>query len=110
MKERPWIGSTGTPGVAATRLVVLMNKRAYRVDSDGADVTPVTPASETVLSPTWSPDGRYVAYPRRLDGAGPIMLHALPTRRSQRVFGTESRRERDGPVLPSAVDRGALRG
>lgn len=83
-----WV--TGTPGVAATRLVVLMNKRAYRVDSDGADVTPVTPASETVLSPTWSPDGRYVAYTRFLDGSGPIMLHDLATGRAQRVFGTES--------------------
>ena len=76
-----WV--TGTPGVAATRLVVLMNKRAYRVDSDGADVTPVTPASETVLSPTWSPDGRYVAYTRFLDGIGPDHV-ARPGHRARR--------------------------
>ena len=37
-----WV--TGTPGVAATRVLVLLGKRAYRVDSDGADVTAVTPA------------------------------------------------------------------
>jgi TolB protein len=83
-----WV--SGTPGVAATRLVVVINKRAYRVDSDGADVTPVTPSSETVLSPTWSPDGRYVAYTRFLDGTGPVMLQDLATGRSRRVTGTET--------------------
>jgi TolB protein len=84
-----WV--TGTPGVAATRLLVLIDKRAYRVDSDGANMTAVTSSSETILSPTWSPDGRYVAYTRFLDGTGPIMLQDLATGRSQRVTGTESR-------------------
>jgi TolB protein len=83
-----WI--TGTPGVAATRLLVLMNKRAYRLDSDGAELTAVTPASETILSPTWSPDGRSIAYTRFLDGTGPIILQDLATGRSQKVTGTES--------------------
>ncbi|TFG46061.1 MAG: hypothetical protein E4H41_03360 [Gemmatimonadales bacterium] len=83
-----WV--TGTPGVAATRLLVLIDKRAYRVDSDGAAMTAVTPAAETILSPTWSPDGRSVAYTKFLDGTGPIMLQDLATGRSQRVAGTES--------------------
>ncbi|HMU62423.1 MAG TPA: hypothetical protein PKA66_11620 [Gemmatimonadales bacterium] len=83
-----WV--TGTPGVAATRLLVLIDRRAYRVDSDGAAMTAVTPASETILSPTWSPDARSIAYTRFLDGAGPIMLLDLATGRSQRVSGTES--------------------
>lgn len=83
-----WV--TGTPGVAATRLLVLLDKRAYRVDSDGADVTAVTPSSETVLSPTWSPDGGSIAYTRFLDGAGPIIVQNLATGRTQRVSGTES--------------------
>jgi len=83
-----WV--TGTAGVAATRLVVLIDRRAYRVDSDGANMTAVTPASETILSPTWSPDGRSIAYTRFLDGTGPIMVLDLGTGRSQRVTGTES--------------------
>ncbi|MEZ4413815.1 MAG: hypothetical protein R2910_12575 [Gemmatimonadales bacterium] len=83
-----WV--TGTPGVAATRLLLLIDRRAYRIDSDGAAMTAVTPASETILSPTWSPDGRSIAYTRFLDGSGPIMLLNLATGRSQRVAGTES--------------------
>ena len=83
-----WV--TGTPGVAATRMLVLIDRRAYRVDSDGADMIAVTPASETVLSPTWSPDGRSVAYTRFLDGRGPIIVHDLATGRSKQVLGTES--------------------
>ncbi len=83
-----WI--TGTPGVAATRLLVLLGKRAYQVDSDGEDVMAVTPASETVLSPTWSPDGQSIAYTRFLDGSGPIVVQRLATGERHTVTGTES--------------------
>lgn len=83
-----WI--TGTPGAAASRLVVLLGNRAYRVDSDGADVTPVTPSSERALSPTWSPDGRTVAYTEFVDGRGPIVLLDLATGARRRVTGTDT--------------------
>lgn len=83
-----WI--TGTPGVAATRLLLVVGKRAYRVDSDGADVTAVTPASDAVLSPTWSPDGQSIAYTRFLEGTGPIVVQRLSTGEAHPVIGTES--------------------
>lgn len=83
-----WV--TGTPGVAATRVLVLLGKRAYRVDSDGADVTAVTPTSETVLSPTWAPDGQSIAYTKFLDGTGPIIVERLATGATRAVTGTES--------------------
>ena len=83
-----WV--TGTSGVAATRLLVLLGKRAYQVDSDGADVTAVTPASETVLSPTWAPNGQSIAYTRFLDGTGPIVVERLATGERRPVTGTES--------------------
>ncbi len=83
-----WI--TGTPGAAASRLLVLLGNRAYRVDSDGADVTPVTPASQRALSPTWSPDGRMIAYTEFADGRGPIILQDLLTGARRRVTGTDT--------------------
>lgn len=83
-----WV--TGTSGVAATRLLVLVDRRAYRVDSDGANVTAVTPASESVLSPIWAPDGQSIAYTRFLEGTGPVVIQDLATGRTQRVVGTES--------------------
>lgn len=83
-----WV--TGTPGVAATRVLVLLGKRGYRVDSDGADVTAVTPASATALSPTWAPDGQAIAYTKFLDGTGPIIIDQLSTGAGRIVTGTES--------------------
>ena len=36
--------------------------RIYRTDSDGADVAPVSPADQEVMSPAWSPEGRRILY------------------------------------------------
>jgi len=67
-----WV--TGTPGIAATQLAFIMDKRLYRVDSDGYGQTPLTPAGTVALSPAWSPDGRTIAYYRLGEGKGPLML------------------------------------
>ena len=49
--------ATGTPGIAASRLLLVSGGRVYRIDSDGETLTPLTPAGQTALSPAWSPDG-----------------------------------------------------
>ncbi len=72
-----WI--TGTPGSAATQLLYLVDKRAYRIDSDGFGATPVTGEKEDVLSPTWSPDGRRIAYTHFGAGRGSIVVLTLAT-------------------------------
>ncbi len=66
--------ATGTPGYAASQVVFLTNKRGYRVDSDGANMAVVTPDGDEVLSPTWSPDGRRIAYTKFAAGQGSIVL------------------------------------
>ena len=67
-----WI--TGLPGVAATQFVFLVDKQAYRIDSDGYNLSPVTGSGEQALSPTWSPDGGRIAFTRFVEGTGAIVL------------------------------------
>ncbi len=72
-----WV--TGTPGYAASRLALVVNRRVYTVDSDGARLTPLTPEGESALSPAWSPDGRRIAYTRFAAGTGSIVVLDLAT-------------------------------
>ena len=51
--------------------------RVYRADSDGHDLTPVTPAGQTSLSPGWSPDGQRIAYTQLGEGRGGIVVQTL---------------------------------
>ena len=64
----------GTPGYATSQVVFLSNKRAYRVDSDGANMAVITPDGDEVLSPAWSPDGKRIAYTKFAAGQGSIVL------------------------------------
>ena len=67
----------GTEGYAASRLLILSGDRIYQVDSDGADLVPVTPAGEKALSNAWAPDGRRFAYTRFSAGRGTIVIRDL---------------------------------
>ena len=59
-----WV--TGTPGAAATRIAYVRGgregKEIYLVDSDGENVQRVTSDASIALSPTWSPNGRALAF------------------------------------------------
>ena len=69
--------ATGTAGIAATRLLLVSEGRVYRIDSDGAALTPVTAAGGTALSPVWSPDGQRIAYTRLEAGRGAVVVQPL---------------------------------
>jgi TolB protein len=83
-----WI--TGTPGAAASQLVFVVDRRLYRVDSDGAGVAQLSLAGEQVLSPVWSNDGRRIAYTRFGAGVGAIMVLDLTTGQRVVVPGTST--------------------
>jgi TolB protein len=71
--------ASGTVGSAATRFLFVSGGRVYRIDSDGADITPLSPAGATALSPVWSPDGQRIAYTRLESGRGAVVIHSLGT-------------------------------
>ena len=48
--------ATGVPGVAATRVLFIRDRRVWSVDSDGENAHPLT--DRGALSPAWHPTGR----------------------------------------------------
>ncbi len=77
--------AAGTPGIAATRLLLVQNGRVYRVDADGADLMPLTPAGGGAMSPTWAPDGQRAVYSEQVGGFRRLSLVDLGTGRRDAV-------------------------
>jgi TolB protein len=82
--------ASGNPGAAASRLLFVSGGRVYRVDSDGHDLTPLTPAGQTSLSPVWSPDGQRVAYTQMGEGKGGIVVQPLGGGQGMVVPGSQT--------------------
>lgn len=88
-----WV--TGARGIAQTRIAFTRGGRVWTVDSDGANVTPVTPSG---MSPQWLPSGGAIVY-AVLDGVrNPIMRVDLATG-SQRALVSEQGVEHSAPVV-----------
>jgi TolB protein len=82
--------ASGTPGAAATRLLFVSGGRVYRMDSDGEDIAPLTPAGATALSPAWSPDGQRFAFTQFSAGRGPISVQTIGSGATLVVPGTQT--------------------
>jgi TolB protein len=80
--------ATGTPGIAASRLLLVSGGRVYRIDSDGEALTPLTPAGQTSLSPAWSPEGGRIAFTQLGQGRGPVVVQSLGSGAAMQVPGT----------------------
>lgn len=88
-----WI--TGQRGIAQSRIAFTRAGRIWTVDSDGANVTPVTPSG---MSPQWLPSGRGIVY-SVLDGArNPIMFTDLSTG-AQRLLASAAGIEHTTPAI-----------
>jgi TolB protein len=78
------------PGAAASRLLFVSGGRVYRADSDGEDITPLTPAGQTALSPAWSPDGQRIAFTLLGEGRGGIVVQSVAGGNSFVVPGSQT--------------------
>jgi len=78
----------GAPGIAATRILFVMDGKVYRIDHDGADVTLVSASDRQAMSPAWSPDGRRFAYMEFAAGHGQLFVHDLAAGRRTAVATT----------------------
>lgn len=88
-----WI--TGQRGIAQTRIAFTRGGRVWTVDSDGANLTAVTPSG---MSPQWLPSGRGIVY-SVLDGVrNPIMFTDLATG-AQRVLASSPGIEHTTPAI-----------
>ena len=76
--------------MAATRFLFVSDGRVYRIDSDGEQAVPLTPAGQTALSPMWSPDGRTIAYTRLEGGRGGVIVQPLAGGAAQVAPGAQS--------------------
>lgn len=80
--------ATGTPGIAATRILYVQNERIWQMDSDGAAARPLTPDGQTSLSPAWSPDGRRMAFTKLVQGRGGVFIQTIATGEVSQLPGT----------------------
>ncbi len=69
--------ASGTPGIAASRLLFVSGGRVYRADSDGEEISALTAGGATALSPVWAPDGRRFAFTRLEGGRGGVVIQSL---------------------------------
>ncbi|MCC6242875.1 MAG: PD40 domain-containing protein [Gemmatimonadaceae bacterium] len=88
-----WI--SGQRGIARTRIAFERSGRVWTVDSDGANMVPVTPSG---MSPQWTPSGQGLVY-SILDGArSPVMYTDLSTG-AQRVVVAAPQTEGMSPAV-----------
>ena len=69
----------GAPGIAATRMLFVLDGKVYRIDQDGASMKMVSSSSRQAMSPAWGADGRRFAYMEFGEGRGQLFVHDLTT-------------------------------
>jgi len=86
---------TGIKGIASTRLLYVSNIKSgninsrYRLmlaDSDGANEQTLLSSSESIISPSWSPDGKKVAYVSFETGLAKVYIQDIASGQRESVL------------------------
>ena len=80
--------SLGAPGVAATRLLFVMDGKVWQIDHDGADKKLVSSSDRQAMSPAWAADGRRFAYMEFWAGHGQLFVQDMATGKRAPVVTT----------------------
>jgi TolB protein len=69
----------GAVGIAATRVLFVMDGKVYVIDQDGADRRLVSSSARQAMSPGWAPDARRFAYMEFSAGRGQLFAQDVVT-------------------------------
>jgi len=78
----------GVGGIAATRILFVMDGKVYAIDQDGADKRLVSSSDHQAMSPAWAPDGRRFSYMEFWSGHGQLFVQLVGPGKRQPVATT----------------------
>jgi len=74
LSDRALEAALGVGGIAATRVLYVMEGKVYAIDEDGADQRLVSSTDHAALSPAWASDGRRFGYMEFWEGHGRLFV------------------------------------
>jgi len=77
LSDRILEATLGLSGIAATRILFVMDGKVYTIDQDGADKRLVSSTDHQAMSPAWGPDGRRFGYMEFWAGRGQLFVQDL---------------------------------
>ena len=79
LSDRVLDATLGAPGIAATRVLFVMDGKVYAIDQDGADRRLVSSSDHEAMSPAWAQDGRRFSYMEFWQGHGRLFVQDVAT-------------------------------
>lgn len=88
MSDRAIEAALGVGGIAATRVLFVMDGKVYAIDQDGADQRLVSSSDHSAMSPAWAADGRRFAYMEFWEGHGRLFVQDVASGKRSAVATT----------------------